>query len=86
MATAISECVEMLLVFGREGKEIRAALESVAAVKIFEDLGEIVDEAVRTAEPGDIVLFSPACASFDMFENYQVRGDEFKRLLLEKLS
>ena len=86
MAPAISECVKMLLVFGREGKEIRAALESVAAVKIFEDLGEIVDEAVRTAEPGDIVLFSPACASFDMFENYQVRGDEFKRLLLEKLS
>ena len=45
-----------------------------------------LEDAVRYArvfaEPGDVVLLSPACASFDMFENYEERGDVFKKLVL----
>ena len=37
--------------------------------------------AGRIADPGDAILLSPACASFDMFENYEDRGDTFKRLV-----
>jgi UDP-N-acetylmuramoylalanine--D-glutamate ligase len=44
-----------------------------------------MEEAIRLArliaEPGDVVLLSPACASFDMFDNYEDRGDTFKRLV-----
>ena len=40
-----------------------------------------VDEAVRIATPGQTVLLSPGCASFDQFESFEARGDEFRRLV-----
>jgi UDP-N-acetylmuramoylalanine--D-glutamate ligase len=43
---------------------------------------EAVSLARRQARPGDIVLLSPACASWDMFENFEVRGRRFKELAL----
>jgi len=86
MAQAIGDCVKRVLVFGRAADEIQTALQDVVAVQLVDSFNAVVDEAIGAAESGDIVLFSPACASFDMFENYQARGDEFKRLLLEKLS
>ncbi len=60
-------------------RELGAAAEhSVPAVSM--------EEAIRYAhffaEPGDVVLLSPACSSFDMFENYEDRGDTFKRLVI----
>jgi UDP-N-acetylmuramoylalanine--D-glutamate ligase len=75
-----------VLVFGRDGKAIRAVLHGAASVELVDNLDEIVDVAISSAGCGDTVLFSPACASFDMFESYSARGNEFKRLLMEKLS
>jgi len=43
---------------------------------------EAIQYARVFAEPGDVVLLSPACASFDMFENYEDRGDTFRRLVM----
>ncbi|MGD9663767.1 MAG: UDP-N-acetylmuramoyl-L-alanine--D-glutamate ligase [Novosphingobium sp.] len=42
---------------------------------------EAVRQAVEAAEPGDVVLFSPACASFDQFRDYETRGDTFRQLI-----
>ena len=60
--------------FGR-GTEVRHA----------PDLAAAVDAAARTARTGDTVLFSPACASFDMFENFEARGDAFRQLVLARI-
>ena len=50
-------------------------------IKLVNSLAEAVQLADQLAEIGDIVLLSPACASYDMFENYEQRGLEFIRLI-----
>ena len=47
------------------------------------DLAAAVRAAASAAEPGDVVLLSPACASYDQFENFEVRGDAFRRTVTE---
>jgi UDP-N-acetylmuramoylalanine--D-glutamate ligase len=48
----------------------------------MDSLLEAVSEAARNAVAGDVVLLSPACSSFDQFQNYQHRGDVFKRAVM----
>jgi UDP-N-acetylmuramoylalanine--D-glutamate ligase len=63
-----------------------AAGELAAALDDFElsgDLASAVRAAASAAEPGEIVLLSPACASYDQFRDFEERGDEFRRLVEE---
>jgi UDP-N-acetylmuramoylalanine--D-glutamate ligase len=50
------------------------------AAEVHETLAQAVAACRRRAAPGDAVLLSPGCASYDMFENYTARGEEFSRL------
>ena len=50
-------------------------------IEIVKSLTEAVQLANHLAEPGDVVLLSPACASYDMFDNFQHRGREFVKLI-----
>ncbi|MEJ2371282.1 MAG: hypothetical protein P8Y07_10615, partial [Gemmatimonadales bacterium] len=52
---------------------------SVPAVHVEGSLESAVRAASGLARPGDVVLFSPACASFDMFRNYKERGRAYRR-------
>ena len=63
---------------GEAGPMFARLLEGKVPVKSCEMLHEAVSCAARAAEPGDVVLLSPACASFDQFRDYEARGDAFR--------
>ena len=65
------------IVLGKDGPEIGKVLLNVVPVHSVDSIEMAVETAARIVRPGDIVLLSPACASLDMFENYQARGDAF---------
>ncbi len=65
---------------GEAAPAIAAALEGVAPLEWCVTLDEAVRRAASAARPGDTVLLSPACASFDQFKSYAHRGEEFARM------
>ena len=68
---------------GEAGPRFAEILEPVMHVERCEMLCEAVQRAIAAAAPGDVVLFSPACASFDQFRDYEQRGDCFRKLVHE---
>lgn len=80
----LSKRVKEALLIGEAKKKIHAAWGLFTTCTSVDSLAECVSVARRKASPGDVVLLSPACASFDMFENYQARGDAFRELVLSQ--
>ena len=72
--------VKELLLIGKTKHDIAAACDRAGfkAYKFIDTLEEAVSVAAQDAQPGDCVLLSPACASWDMFKSYQQRGTIFK--------
>ena len=79
--------VKKLFLNGATGPQIRAAVENCAGEKPemvdCGDFASAVKAAAEAAEPGDVVLMSPASAAFDQFKNFMVRGNTFKELVKE---
>jgi len=79
--------VKTVVLIGAEGSKIRESLEiasySGEIIVGHETLEKIVQQALREARRGDVIIFSPACASFDMFKNYKDRGEKFKEAVLK---
>lgn len=73
--------VTTLYVFGEDASVLEASFSDVVPVTRCEDLGGAVRAAADGARPGDVVLFSPACASFDQFRDFEHRGEVFKELV-----
>ena len=65
------------ILFGRDATRIAAAIDEGTQYVHSESLEDAVTQARELAKPGDVVLLSPACASFDMFSNYEQRGHQF---------
>ena len=79
----MAERASEVLLIGEAAAKIREHLEGSAPLRDCEALARAVRHAAETAREGDVVLLSPACASFDQFANYGERGREFKRLVEE---
>ncbi|HWB22611.1 MAG TPA: UDP-N-acetylmuramoyl-L-alanine--D-glutamate ligase [Gaiellaceae bacterium] len=82
LAEAIGSNVRSIHLIGEAAPAIASALAG-RAFEIDETLERAVARAAELAEPGDVVLFSPACASFDQFENFEQRGDSFRELVAQ---
>lgn len=70
----------------RLAAELAPAAESGVELRRCEDLEDATRQAAAAAEPGEVVLLSPACASFDAFENYEARGERFRAIVAELAS
>ena len=72
--------VKALLLLGKTATKIKEAAEKAGFTNstILEDMESCVAEAYRIAKPGDVVLLSPACASWDMYTSFEHRGRHFK--------
>ena len=79
-AEAFEGKVKKLLLLGKTAEKIKEAAEKVGFTEtvILEDMDACVKVAYETAEPGDVVLLSPACASWDMYTSFEQRGRHFK--------
>jgi UDP-N-acetylmuramoylalanine--D-glutamate ligase len=83
LAAPVAEHAACVLLIGRDAPRIEAAL-ATSGVPLLRcaTLEDAVAQAAMQARPGDAVLLSPACASFDMFRDYRARGDAFARAVV----
>jgi len=80
LAAPVAACARSVLLIGRDAPRIEAALAPGGVpLERCATLEAAVARAAALAQPGDAVLLSPACASFDMFRDYRARGDAFAR-------
>jgi UDP-N-acetylmuramoylalanine--D-glutamate ligase len=77
----VQEKTRALVLIGEATDKIEKAMAGVKPVVRAETLSDAIDQARSLARPGDVVMLSPACASFDMFKNFEDRGDQFKDLV-----
>lgn len=75
---AASDFVKHSILFGEDAAQMAESLNTVVDTRIVESLDAAVEQAYQLAAPGDIVLLSPACASFDMFSGFEERGRSFQ--------
>ncbi|MEO7988186.1 MAG: UDP-N-acetylmuramoyl-L-alanine--D-glutamate ligase [Chryseolinea sp.] len=81
---AVKKKARALICLGKENDKLKKAFgDVVPTIKETQSVHELVRMALQVAQAGDVVLLSPACASFDLFKNYEDRGDQFRKEVLE---
>jgi UDP-N-acetylmuramoylalanine--D-glutamate ligase len=83
MMTEAKRSCRAIVCFGEAGQMLEEAMQATGLnVSRVRTVAEAVDAASKLALPGDVVLLSPACTSFDAYENFEQRGEDFKRHVL----
>jgi UDP-N-acetylmuramoylalanine--D-glutamate ligase len=86
LAPLVAAKARALVLVGEDAERIESELKAHARVLRATDMADAVRLASEAAEPGDIVLLAPACASFDMFRSYEHRGRVFKEAVREMMN
>src|SRR2546426_12379695 len=71
----------LVIAYGESGPLVEQDLKGQVPLERGTTLDDVVARARRAARPGDAVLLSPACSSYDMFKNYEERGTTFRKLV-----
>ncbi len=80
LMSLVREKVKAIVCLGMDNKKIIDAFGNVVDIMIeVDDMQDAVKLSQRIADKGDVVLLSPCCASFDLFKNYEDRGNQFKK-------
>ena len=80
----VQEKVKALICLGKDNEKLKAFFQGIVPViHETQSVHDLVRIALQEAQKGDVVLLSPACASFDLFKNYEDRGDQFRKAVLE---
>jgi UDP-N-acetylmuramoylalanine--D-glutamate ligase len=77
----VKDRVKAVVLIGEASEKIKNAIGDITKAVIAEDLKDAVEKARNGAMKGDVVLLSPACASFDMFRDFEDRGRQFKKIV-----
>lgn len=85
LSPALAKRCRAIILFGRDRQLIADGCDH-PGVQLVETLPEAIHLADQQAQPGDVVLFSPACASFDQFQNYIERGERFEYWVQQQLA
>ncbi len=84
LATMVHQRVDHVVIFGESADKIAAAISSpvegdrLSSVVVKRDFIEALEESRRISEPGDVVLLSPGCTSYDAFKDFEERGETFR--------
>lgn len=81
LSSLVKSRVKKLVLIGEAREKIKESLGGLTETVFADNLKEAVMTARKSASRGDVVLLSPACASFDMFRNYKDRGEQFKEIV-----
>jgi len=84
LAQLLRARVRAVYTIGSAAAKIESQLRGIVSIQSCETLDTAVSAAAAAARPGEVVLLSPACSSFDQFENYEHRGRVFKDLVSER--
>ncbi len=79
---ALEQYVKTLILFGRDKELIKGQISYSGRILVADNLADVVALADKSSITGDKVIFSPACASMDMFKNFEDRGEQFMQLVL----